>query len=302
MDNICKICGENFSERSHFWKKHKTKEIDYYKKYLPKYDLFNKESIAFKNPEQYELADFNTKTNLRKYIESIDKEGALNYLKQYLKRRIEVKNLQYSLSEFELKSLIYPTISYFHKYFGHDSYNKMCLELGLLLKHDFNYCLKFKPNNNLEYIVDSREQSVLPIKNFQIGTLDYGDYTTTTNNGIYIERKSLSDAISTLSQGYERFEREIQRCKNDNNYLIILIEEKYGNLQSFEYMPHIHSKCTWEFISHRIRELLREYPTTIQFLCSDGRKEAVRLIDRIFNFETDIRKIDLEYYYNKEML
>ncbi len=302
MDNICKICNQDINERSHFWKNHKIKEKDYFEQYFPRLDLYNQEKIQFKSEDSYFLTDFNTKPNLKKYIESISKPEALNYLKNWLIRRKNTKDLKYSLSEFELKTLLYPSISYINKYFGAGSYEKICLESGLLIKYDLNYCPQTKQNEELEYIVDTREQSVLPIKNFQVKCLNYGDYTIEKNNGIFIERKSLSDAISTLSGGYERFQKEIERCRSNNDYLIILIEEKFSNFQSFQYMPHIHSKCNWEFISHRVRELCYKYPLNIQFLCSNGRVEAVRVIEKIFQLKDKLRELDLQYLYNKGIL
>lgn len=294
----CPICNTENIDKKHPYSIHKIKYADFIEKYYPKIDLYTKELIKYKNDEQYHLADFNTKINLKKYLESVSKEEGLHYLKGWLLRRKELKNLSFAPVEFEIKSLPMPSLVYWNKKYGIDSYKKICLELGLLLKHDLNYLPETNQNQDLEYIVDSREQSVLPIKNFQVQCLNYGDYTIKDNDSIYIERKSLSDAISTLSQGYERFNKEIERCKKDNNYLIILIEEKYSNLQSFEYMPHIHSKCDWIFISHRIRELLQNYPLNIQFLAVDGRKEAVRIIEKIFKLKDYIKQLDLQYFYN----
>lgn len=301
MDNICKICNKPIIERSHAWKNHRVKEKDYYEKYLPKADLFTGEKIEFKNPEQYFLTDFNDKRNLKRFIESSSKESALLYLSTWLGRRKGLKNLVYGMSEFECKSLCFPSIQYIEKYFGMNTYWKLCLDNDLIHIHFYNQLIR-KKNKDLEFICDSRERSIIELPNIQIKTLNYGDYTVKNNNGIYIERKSLADAISTLSQGYERFNNEIKRCRENNDYLVILVEEKYSNLQGFEYLPHIRSKCDWVFISHQIRELLYNYPFTIQFLAVDGRKEASRIIESIFKLENDVRKIDLQYYYNKKEL
>jgi hypothetical protein len=298
MDNVCKICNQEFSERSHFWKSHKIKEADYYLKYCPKHDLLTKEQITFKNPEQYFLTDFNDKRNLRKYLESISNEDGLSYLKNWLLKRKENKKIEFAPGEFEAKTLMMPSLTYWNKKYGINTYKQICLELKLQLSYDFDYSLYFKTYLKQIFLCDTREQVPLKLKDMEVQKLDIGDYTL-EGSKIYIERKSLSDAISTLSGGYERFIKEIERCKNDNNYLIILIEEKYSNLQSFEYMPHIHSKCDWTFISHRIRELLQNYPLNIQFLAVDGRKEAVKIIEKIFHIENDIRNLDLQYLYNK---
>jgi len=303
MDNTCKICNQLVSERSHFWKIHKIKEKDYYERYETKFDKLTMELIEFKNPEQYKLTDFQNKINLRKYLESKTKKEGLDYLEWWIYKRKELKNLIYSMGEFECKSLCFPSISYIQKKFGEDCYDYICSINKLILKYNYKQILETDNNKELNFICDSREQNLLKFPNVQISTLNYGDYSIENNNDrIFIERKSLTDAISSLSGGYERLNREIDRSKLDNGYLIFLIEEKYSNLQSFEYMPHIHSKCNWIFISHQIRELIQKYPLNIQFLAVDGRKEAVRVIEKIFRLKNNIRNIDLQFFYNKKDL
>lgn len=301
MDNICKICDQEVTEKSHFWKNHKIKEKDYYEQYIPKSDLFTNEPIIFKNPEQYFLTDFNDKRNLKKYLESKSKKEGLDYLELWISKRKQIKDLTYAMPEFECKSLCFPSIKFIRDFFGLDCYDCICLTNKLQLRHDYNQKLEIDNNKELNFICDSREQNILRLPNMQIAALNYGDYTI-ENSNIYIERKSLSDAISTLSGGFERLKKEIERCKENNHYLVILIEEKYSNLQGFEYMPHIHSKCDWIFISHRIRELLHEYPLTIQFLAVDGRKESVRVMEKIFKLNNDINSLDLQYLYNQKIL
>ena len=118
MDSICKICNREFSESSHFWKEHRIKQSSYYEKYYPKNDLFTKEKINFKSVEQYESTDFNDKKNLKKYLESISKDEGVKYLKNWLSKRVLVKGLVFAPSQFELRTLNYPSIKYFHKYYG----------------------------------------------------------------------------------------------------------------------------------------------------------------------------------------
>ena len=302
MDNICKICGENVLEDSHYYKSHKLKIADYHKKYFARFDLFTKEPIVFKSKDSYFLTDFNDKRNLKKYLESISKEEGLNYLKNWLLRRKEFKGIDFAPMEFEAKSLCFPSINFIEKYYGQNSYKKICEKIPVQFKCDYNNPPLFNRNiNNRDFICDTREQEPISLPNMKVAKLNFGDYTLEKSN-IFVERKSLNDALGTLSQGYERFKREVQRCKENTCALIVLIEEKYSNLQSFEYMPHVHSKCTWAFISHRIRELIQEYPLHIQFLCVDGRKEAARVIEKIFKCENNFIGTDFQYWYGKGIL
>ena len=41
----------------------------------------------------------------------------------------------------------------------------------------------------------------------------------------YIERKSITDFIGTMSGGYERFKREVERAREQDAKLIVLVEE-----------------------------------------------------------------------------
>jgi ERCC4 domain len=302
MDNICKICNSEFSERSHFWKTHKLKEKDYYEKYFPKLDLFTQEKIEFKNPEQYELTNFNHKNNLKKYLESNTDSFSQYYLSSWLDQRQKLKNTQIAPSEFELKSLQFPSIKYLIKKYGADAYKKMCLCGFLKIRYDYNLNLSFDESKKLEFLVDTREQAVATLENIQIKALNYGDYTV-ENSKIFIERKSLNDFIGTLSKGFDRFKNELDRCVKDDGFLIVLIEEKYSNLLSFNYLPHCKKiKATPDFIMHRARELLNLYPNNIQMLAVDGRKESARVIEKMFKLSDDIKTVDLQFYYDKGLL
>lgn len=246
------------------------------------------------------MDNIKNKTELKKYLETVSIEEGINYLESLLLKRKQTKNLIYAPSEFECKSLVFPSIKSLNKIYGLNSYEKICNKLQLILKYKYNIKLDID-DKNLEIICDTREQNLLSFGNIQIEKLNYGDYYCNTgNNPVFIERKSLIDLVGTISKGYERFKREIDRCSKDNNYLIVVIEEKYNNLLSFSYLPHMRMvKATETFILHRIRDLIQEYPC-IQFICIDGRKESARIIEKIFNIKNNIREIDLQWEYDNK--
>lgn len=301
MDNICKICNLPVSEKAHFYREHKIKEKDYFEKYFPRTDLFNGGKIEFKSQDSYFLTDFNDKRNLKAYLQSLTKDKGLEYLKLYLERRKQAGKTNYALSEFEIKSLIFPSLVYFEKVYELSNYQNICNESGLQIKSNYNTPMFNRNLGDTTIFCDTREQNPLLIPNLQVTTLNFGDYSN-PNSNIYIERKSLNDFLGTMSKGYDRFKKEIERCKAANAYLIVLIEEKYSTVQSFEYLSYIRAKSTWNFISHQFRTLCQDYPFNLQFLAVDGRKEAIRVIQKIFKLEDNIVATDLQFLYDKGVL
>ena len=89
-----------------------------------------------------------------------------------------------------------------------------------------------------EILIDTREQRPLKFKrNVKIMKLDYGDYAFSSSEAsckAFVERKAVGDFLGTISGGYERFLREIQRSVDDDANLIIF-DENYKN----EVMPGI---------------------------------------------------------------
>ena len=61
-----------------------------------------------------------------------------------------------------------PSIAFYHDFWGRGSYEKICLELGLQLRYDYNKLYKIKYNPQ-EILIDTRE--IKPYKlNFPIKT------------------------------------------------------------------------------------------------------------------------------------
>ena len=287
MSVICKVDGKEFKDdkslhlalRSYGLNKEK-----YYHKYFPKRDLLTGEVINFKSKEQYFSSDFNDKNNMKKWLKEQTIEKAQEYCKDIISKRKKEKNLTFSPSQVEMRTIMSPSIIFYNKIF--DDYYDLCSTLGLENKfiHPSNIKDQFKNKLNSKDIVyvDTREQNWLKFNSlFEIKTLPYGDYTCSNDNcNCYIERKSLSDFISTLSSGnLERFTNEISKAKKDGAYLIVIVEEKLSSALSFQYLPHISKKikATPEFIFHNLRSLSQEYDN-LQFLFVDGRNE-MKILD-----------------------
>lgn len=295
--NICKICGQKL-DKNHTYGKHRVSEKNYFSQSFSKKDLNTWELLDFKSPESYYQNDFIDKRSMSKWLKN-NPDKVVEWCVGWIKRRAEIKQLEFLPSESELIGLQFPSLAGIYKTFGESCLKEILDKSGLKIRYDYFCDLKFDNVMRLNYLCDTREQEILKLSNFEVKKLNYGDYSIKENDKIYVEKKSLADMISTASSGYNRFIREIERCKKDKNYLIVLITEKYNNLLSFPYLPHLkHTKCSVDFILHQIRELIQNYPLNIQFLCVDGKVEAARVTERVFRFKNDISKIDLQYQYN----
>jgi len=135
---------------------------------------------------------------------------------------------------------------------------------------------------------------------YEVGTLKIGDYALKNSElNIFIDRKSLPDYIQTLSKGYERFQREIERAVKSDSYIIMQVESDINSALGFEYLPHIHSKASSAFIFKRLRDLLTKYPNHFQVVFADGRIDAAKLVLKIFELGSEVKNIDLQYRLEK---
>jgi len=295
--NKCQICGIINPERAHFYKTHKIRESLYYETYFPREDLLTGEPLKFKSKSSYFLNNFLCKNNLKTFLTTKSKETGLSYIATWLLLRKREKNLIYAPGTFEIKSLQFPSIKFIHKYYSKNAYEDICLKLGLLLKYEYNYLPEFN-QNPIEILIDTRESKPwkfgYPTK---IEKLDVADYCPNPNiNNIFVERKEVSDWAGTLSNGYERFEKEMQRAKDTNKYIIIIIEAKYSDLLSINYLPQTRwIKASSEFLMKRMRDLYLKFDN-FQMVCGGTRKECIILLERLFTIGNDVKKMDLQYY------
>ncbi len=282
--------------------------MEYYQKHFPRYDLYDKKIIRFKNKDQYFRDDFNTITNLKKWLKDKPLEESKAYCQNILTKRKHNKGIEYAPTQVELRTVLSPPIQYYNEIFF--DYYGLCEKIGFKNKYQNpTEIIDGKEYNKEEYkiLIDTREQKPLKFERETISKkLDYGDYAFSHPKhscDCHIERKSLSDFISTISGGYDRFINELERAKDDDAYLVVLVEETLTNALSFQYLPHISKKirATPEFIFHRVRDLIQKYPN-VQFLFVDGRKESSRIVELIFTCGCAYKKIDLQLAYDTKVL
>lgn len=114
-------------------------------------------------------------------------------------------------------------------------------------------------------IQDTREQTPWAFPEWvtvKIGTLKTGDYAIEGDeNNFAIERKELNDYLGSISTGWDRFQREMQRARMFCARIII-VEGKFSECcyieQSGEIIPpqHDHYTLQPQFIIKRTAELL----------------------------------------------
>jgi hypothetical protein len=311
MSVICKVDGKEFKDEKSLHlalKGYGLNKVKYYQTYYERRDLLTNELINFKTKEQYLNSDFNDKNNMKKWLKEQPTERSREYCKELLIKRKESKNLIYSPTQVELRTIMAPSIIFYNKIFK--DYYDVCSSIGLENKFIHPNLIGDNFKNRLTQkdiiYVDTREQSWLKFSTpFEIKTLSFGDYACSNDNcGCFIERKSLSDFISTLSvKNYDRFKNEIEKARKNNSYVIVMVEEVLTNALSFQYLPHISKKikATPEYIFHNVRELLQSYDN-LQFLFVDGRKEMTRLIEVIFASKCFYKKIDLQLAYDMKII
>jgi len=132
-------------------------------------------------------------------------------------------------------------------------------------------------------IADTREQSVLEFKHdFITGVvrekLDVGDYRGRYENGkesrIIIERKSIGDLFGTLTKGYTRFRKEIERAREKGIYLICCIEGSYTKVGN----GYKHSTRNAREIQDQLRTIWIKYGVS-HIYCVSRAETANYIID-----------------------
>lgn len=287
---------ENIEALHKYLRKLKIKQEDYYLRFYPRKDLGTGEQIPYKDYLQYFSTEFLNKNNLKKFVKEKPEE-AKEWAINWLKKRKEEKELVYAPCQVELRSLMSPSIPYFDKIGG---YNKICAGLGYKIRYNQKFEEKLLPVG-AELIVDTREQLPLNIKDTKtlVAKVDCGDYALNGEHdqGIYIERKGLSDFTGTLSKDLGRFKRELQRAKNSGSYIIVLVENNINDALGFNFLPQMrYTKATPAHIFKNVRDIMYEFDN-VQFLFVKNRREAASAVSKLLAAGDQVKNIDLELAY-----
>lgn len=292
----CKICNEEYDGKvfhKHLRYEHKTTIAQYYLEFFPQIDLFTGEKIEFKNKEQYLTTFYTNRNNMKSHLKQIGLGEASKVCQTILSSFKEHKGYNIAPSETEARSKMMPSPALITS-LGLN-YNAICQKVGLLQR--FNYDnVDFKQDEEIKYIVDTREKKVLNLPIEKVTKLDFGDIVATNNPyRVFIERKSAPDLCSTVTSGLERFKREIERALKKKSYLIVLVERPISELLSVEYQSYMkYSYVKGEQVFHNIRELCQQY-MNVQFAFCNGRPNMIYTIEKIYRCKTDPKLIDFQY-------
>lgn len=277
----------------------KVKQADYFHEYIPRKDLLTGKLLEFKSKEFYMYSLFASRENLVAYLKKSPSESVIQ---ECIKLRAEVKKLKYAPSTVEARTSILPTPVLVQR-LGF-SYNDICEAIGLQTKYDYE-------DINLEYetgpisiTIDTREQKPLRLKGeITNEKLDVGDYTCTSHyKGVFVERKSLSDFCSTMSVGYERFRRELQRAQAMSGHIVVCVEENISQLPLIGKTERTsHTKASPEFYMSRMKSLCQEFPNA-QFLFVNGRMQMTEIVEKILRMKNDVRRLDLQFLFDTSQL
>jgi hypothetical protein len=305
LDNQCKVCHESFSSEKGLHihlKKHKMDLATYYTTFYPRINLLSGEPLPFKNKEDYFARDFSTRSQLIKWCMTQPEKETSKYAIKKLKQRIQDKNLKFAPNHLELKIAQLPDIDVYKKCFG--SYSAACSEAGVKPLHGQSISEDFfKDDEEFEDInifIDTREQKPLTFNNSEELKLDFGDYTVGGDdyNYTYIDRKAESDFKGTLSGGFSRFKRELQRVKDFDSYLFIVIESDLNKLYKNN-MFGAH-KSNLKFVYHNMRVLSHEFAGHCQFVFTGSRANSQSIIPKILTLGQDLWGVDLQYHLDKK--
>jgi len=136
---------------------------------------------------------------------------------------------------------------------------------------------------------DTREQAELDfsgiegVEKVEKMGLAYGDYTALVHGKpvpIVFERKGFSDLWGTMTAGYDRFKKEMERARSDNVRLILIVEGSYTDVwNGFE-----RSKYDGASMLKKLATLYTKYDLEYVF-CESRRVMARRICDTFLSIE-----------------
>jgi hypothetical protein len=301
----CRVCNAEFDSQravhAHI-KSHNLFLADYYCKYYPRHNLLTGEQLPFKNKEDYFVKGFANRAQLNEWADGAKKEDVKEYLLKQLQNRIHKKDLVRAPGHLELELYNLPSIDLYKRFFG--TYSRACKELNikpLFYKNITDDFFTDDPSiSQIEVVVDTREQKPLDFVNPRVMKLDFGDYTTTGDNytKTFVDRKSESDFKSTMSTGFDRFKRELERAKDFNSYLYIITESSIEKIKrNNNYGSH---KSKLDYIWHNMRVLTHEFADTCQFIFADNRTTSKKIILKLLTSGDNLWNADVQYFIDQK--
>jgi ERCC4-type nuclease len=273
---------------------------DYYVKNFAKKDKLTQELIPYKKYDQYFATDFLSAANMKKWCDTAPRNEVKEYIINTFKGRMLSKSLSGSPPSTYLQTAGLPDIDMCKMVFG--SYNEACTQFGMLPMLSRQLPNEFHQNyKDTRIFVDTREQNPLIFKNSEKLKLDVGDYAVMGENFDYtfVDRKSYQDFCSTVTMGYKRFIKEIERCKSLDSFLFIVVEAAFDGME--EENKGSYKKFKLDYVFHQMREIQSSYSDCCQFIFSGSRDDSIELIPKILVLGKKLWQVDLQYFWDKHI-
>jgi hypothetical protein len=101
---------------------------------------------------------------------------------------------------------------------------------------------------------------------------------------------------ATEDSSFQRLDRELMRAKEQNLYVVMMVESSITDAQRFDYLPQTQwVKAKPSHLFHNLRDLLARYPLSFQCCFMDGRVEMVRAMIKVFELGESVKNVDLQY-------
>jgi len=296
---VCKEAFKNDAALHRHLKVHGLTVAEYYTQEYPRLNRLTGDPLPFKNKFDYFNTDFSTRAQMIKWCyQHKDKEEVKEYILKQLKNRIDQKELKYAPNHLEIEINKLPPIDMYKYNFG--GYVQACQGLGVKPLYDKGITKDFfQKKNSVEEIpiyIDTREQKPLSFKNSKSHKLDFGDYTMGGDNYNYtfVDRKSEGDFKGTMTVGFKRFRKELERAKQFDAYLYIVTESNIPKIQkNNNFGPH---KSNLSYVWHNMRLLTHEFHGHCQFVFTGTRTNSELMIPKLLYYGKELWNVDLQYF------
>ena len=230
---------------------------------------------------------------------SLDANNESNII-NLLKKRVAAKNLKFGPSHVELMINQMPTVDIFQKHYG--SYTAACESIGLkpMFGERLPESFKQKIDPQMKIFIDTREQQPLEFPNSEPMKLEFGDYAVggADYDYTYVDRKGEQDFKSTLSKNnLKRFEYELQRTKDFDSYLFVVVESDLTQIESNNRRGA--HKSNLKYVYHNMRVLNHQFSGSCQFIFTGSRKKSEEFIPKLLKLGKKLWNVDLQYYIDR---
>lgn len=292
----------------------KVKQEVYYTDHAPRRDRQTGEVIPFKGPvSDYLRREFLSRATLAAWLKAHPEEGQ-TWALDWLAARVAEKGLTVAPGQVELRSIPSPCpdVRYYEDTFD-GGYASVAAWAGVAPR----FGGQMPPATGLPcpVVIDTREQRPLdlPCPSTR-GTLRSADYglPASHDQGIYVERKSLTDMVGTLSDretrpgdsNLARFTRELERVTEIGAYVVMLVECSLPDALAYHTVPHLKLQMSKvrvspEHVFHNLRNLCQQFPQTFQPLFVASRAAAAKAVIRLLAAGEAVRHVDLQLDYDR---